>query len=116
MSKHVLHCWLLTLWRYFRDVPTSCTLDVTYSPTSNQNHICKSPGANPLDQDTHSSFTTKMFIVKIRPFSEVSARESVRSAALHVGHLLLLLSMRSISVYHTSYVFAVIHVVQVRRF
>ncbi len=48
---------------------------------SNQNHIGKCPGAYPLDQATHSSFASNVFNRKSSPFSEVSPRECVRSAA-----------------------------------
>ncbi len=35
---------------------------------SNQNHIGKSPGANPLDQATHSSFCIKGFYQEVTYF------------------------------------------------
>ncbi len=49
---------------------------------SNQNHIGKSPGTNPPDQATLSSFISTVFFKQSCPLSDVKPREYVRSAAM----------------------------------
>ena len=63
-------------------VPQKGHLRSDYNP----NGIGKSPGANPLDQATHSFVAIHVFITKSHPFSGLSLRKYMCCFHVHIGH------------------------------